>query len=850
MKAFLVAPAPALVIALLLLPANPPGGLKAAREHLRAGRYAEALSAARAAGGPAGLTLAGEIERRLARYADARRTLEQVATRWPDAASQRARLFLGLLALDVGEKERATELLDRFYQDYNAGRIDKSSAEQLLYVALAARALEGYQDANRTFQKAAKLDPKNVEIQLEWARTFLERYAVGEAEISVQDALKLDPHDPDAHALLARVRLEQSDAAAALAEVEQALAENPRHPGALALRAEALIEDGLYEEANRDLARALAVAPQSPHLHALRAASAFLADDGKTFEDERKRALAVNPKYAELFVLVASLAVKQHRYPEAIQLEEQALALDPKSWSALAELGTNYLRQGDDGKGLAALKKAWEGDPFNVRTYNILNLFDDVVTKRFSFTDAAPFRLRVIKDDGVVIARQVAPLLRRAYESYRARYGFVPQGPIIVEMYADPQQYAIRTVGLPQLGALGVCFGRVITAMEPGSAHFSWAMVLSHELAHVFAIQMSRSRVPRWFTEGLSEWETAQARPEWRRAGDADLAAALAAGRLRPLGELNLGFTRARSLDEMTAAYYHSYVAVDFLARRFGFAKLTEMLKLWGQGKSTSAVLEQASGRKMADLDAELRAEIEKRVAGYRTQLFVRYDALELPAREKEAKAHPQDALMQARLGLARLAAHDVGGAETAAAACLKIVPEGRDCHVLRGEIAMAKREAKAALAAFDKVVATGADGYDLRMRLAAAALHAGDDDRALVELGRAGKLDPQRSEPLEERAAIYEKKHDGAAALPELEKLCAIDPNAGPAAKKVALAALARSDWPKVARFAARAIEVDPFDAELLEALARADEALGKKKEATEARETARLARQARDGH
>src|SRR5207248_10091316 len=137
------------------------------------------------------------------------------------------------------------------------------------------------------------------------------------------------------------------------------------------------------------------------------------------------------------------------------------------------------------------------------------------------------FRLRAAKPGAAVLTREVVPVLRRAYDRYKRRYGFEPRGPIVVEMFADPQQYAIRTVGLPQLGALGVCFGRVITAMEPGSAHFSWAMVLSHELAHVFAIQLSRSRVPRWFTEGLSEWETAQARPEWRRAGDADLAAAL-----------------------------------------------------------------------------------------------------------------------------------------------------------------------------------------------------------------------------------------------------------------------------------------------------------------------------------
>ena len=49
------------------------------------------------------------------------------------------------------------------------------------------------------------------------------------------------------------------------------------------------------------------------------------------------------------------------------------------------------------------------------------------------------------------------------------------------------------------VGALGACFGRVVTldsprARPPGS--FNWQATLWHELAHVFAIQRSRSRVP------------------------------------------------------------------------------------------------------------------------------------------------------------------------------------------------------------------------------------------------------------------------------------------------------------------------------------------------------------------
>jgi tetratricopeptide (TPR) repeat protein len=411
------------------------------------------------------------------------------------------------------------------------------------------------------------------------------------------------------------------------------------------------------------------------------------------------------------------------------------------------------------------------------------------------------------------------------------RYGLTPQGPIAIELYANPKEYAIRTVGLPQLGALGVCFGRVITAMEPGSARFSWAMVLSHELAHVFAIQLSRSRVPRWFTEGLAEWETARARPEWRRAGDADLAAALAERRVRPIAELNLGFLRARSMDEMTAAYYTSYAAVDFLARRFGWPKIVGMLRAWGEGKSTIHVLEQATGRPIAQLDAELRADLEQRTQAYRGQLHV----------------STSDADAQARLGLARLGARDLAAAEAAAEAALKVDPKCARAWVLRGDLAMAKRDAKAALAAYERALGAGADGYDLRMRLGAAAGHGGDIDRALAEYERAAHLDPQRPEPREERAALYEKRHQQAQALAELTQSATIDPNAGPTAARLAKNAAEGRVWSDVIRYATKAVEVDPFAGEQYELLARAQETLGKRAAAAEARELGKLARAAR---
>jgi hypothetical protein len=146
------------------------------------------------------------------------------------------------------------------------------------------------------------------------------------------------------------------------------------------------------------------------------------------------------------------------------------------------------------------------------------------------------------------------------------RYGFTPKIPVTVELYQDSDHYSVRTVGLPNLGALGVCFGQVITAMSPSNGDINWGMVLWHELGHVFAIQLSNSRVPRWFTEGLSEYETLIADPSWRRENDADIYGAVLAGTLPSVATINYEFVQPDG-QKVVVAYYLSSVMIEYIAR-------------------------------------------------------------------------------------------------------------------------------------------------------------------------------------------------------------------------------------------------------------------------------------------
>jgi hypothetical protein len=274
------------------------------------------------------------------------------------------------------------------------------------------------------------------------------------------------------------------------------------------------------------------------------------------------------------------------------------------------------------------------------------------------------------------------------------RYGFSPKTPVTLELYADREDYGIRTVGLPDLGALGVCFGQVVTAMSPANGDINWGMVMWHELAHVFAIQLSNSRVPRWFTEGLSEYETLIARPEWRRENDNDLYGAMLHGTLPSIGALNSEFMQPDQ-NAVIVAYYQSAVTIEYLVQTYGFGKIVEALKLFGKGKETPEVLQLVTGKPIAALDAEFRKYLEVRLAPYA-------GTFKLPTRgfddvskhEIAADAAPKDARLRANVALAYYYGGDAEKAAAAAQLATSLDPKQPIARYILAEVAMHKGDA------------------------------------------------------------------------------------------------------------------------------------------------------------
>ncbi|MBA3394922.1 MAG: tetratricopeptide repeat protein [Deltaproteobacteria bacterium] len=771
--------------------------------------------------------LLAEVREATGRLADARKDLEQLFKDRPD--DRAVRTALGLVRQAGGDIAGARTLFTLTIKESDANKLAFDDPHQMYQLATAARYTANIQLANDAFREALRKGPQMTDIGVAWADLFLQKYAAALAEQTLEEVFKVNPNHPDAHAAMAEVILEtRYDLAAVRHHLDAALAVNPKNARALKARASIEIDQNQWEGATRTLDTVLAVNKEDVEAIAMKATIHWLRDDTGLYEAEKKKAFAINPAYAQLYRVVARSAVREHRYVEAVELEKEAVKLKPDFYEAMAGAGLGYLRLGMEKEGIEWLDKSWVGDQYNVRASNTLDLFRETIPKHYTTAMTKSFRIRYANEEKPVFSRYLEPTMERAFADMVKRYGFSPKTPITLELYADRAAYGVRTVGLPDISALGVCFGQVITAMSPANGDINWGMVMWHELAHVFAIQLSNSRVPRWFTEGLSEYETLIARPEWRRENDADLYGAMLHGTLPAIAALNSEFMQPDQ-NAVVVAYYQSAVTIEYLVQTYGFSKIVEGLKLFGKGKETPEVLRTITGKPIPQLDAEFRKYLEIRLAPYA-------GTFKLPTRgfddvtklEVAVDAAPKDARARANLALGYYYGADAEKAGATATTALTLDPKQPIARYILAEIAIHKGDAPGAKRLFAGLAADGHDNSDLRARLAQ--LAEGEKNVAEVEkqLCAAQKLDPERSFAYQQLSELYLKRGDTARGLAELEHYAFLEQMEVAPLKKLVAEYSKLANWAKVRTYGEMAMFITPHDPEILAGLARAYVELG----------------------
>jgi hypothetical protein len=316
--------------------------------------------------------------------------------------------------------------------------------------------------------------------------------------------------------------------------------------------------------------------------------------------------------------------------------------------------------------------------------------------------------------------------------------------------------------------------------MSLAEEKFNLGMTLWHELAHVFHIQLSDYHVPRWFTEGLAEYETLIARAEWSRQHDPDLFEALRSKRMPHVANMSRAFTRAEQMSDVATAYYASSKILSMLAARYGMAKLTAMLKRWGAGVPSSAVIQETLEIDAAQLDALFRDHTRQGLARYEGQ-FVPILRAE-PAEKLRAllRDSPGDQGLWLRIAVS---AWRTGRPQDAKQALGKLDASARkspDALYLAGRLALEAGKGELALAHARRLVASGHDGHWTQLLLAESLLLQDQPKLAQPALRAASAFDPTQSEPLRLLHRVARSANDEEAELLALRKLAELEQHSG----------------------------------------------------------------------
>jgi hypothetical protein len=334
-------------------------------------------------------------------------------------------------------------------------------------------------------------------------------------------------------------------------------------------------------------------------------------------------------------------------------------------------------------------------------------------------------------------------------------------------------------------------------------------MTLWHELSHVFHIQMSRARVPRWFTEGLAEYETIIARPEWVRENDQELFEAVRTNRLPALGNMSRAFTRAEELEDVGTAYYASSQILVMMAERYGHAKLASMLREWGAGRTSEQAMQNALGKKPAELDQEFRAFADKKLARFSQQFMPMQRKGRMDKLRAEAKAAPKDAQKLLRYTLSLLRDGSADEAEKVLAEVQRLEPHNADARFIRAQLDQREHPEKS-IVGLNKMVEAKQDGYAVRLLLGKLLAAAGDDPGARAALEKASSFDPLSATPFYLLAEIAHTRADDDAELLALRRLAELEQHENKVYRRLLGLLVAKKAWDEVVKVGEAAVQAD----------------------------------------
>lgn len=620
--------------------------------------------------------------------------------------------------------------------------------------------LEAWDQANEQFRLAAQSPAVASDVKVRWGLLLHQRFNDSDAAGLFREALAKDPGNAQAYIGLALVSAEDFDGKAAM-YLAKAINLDPKLAQPHELFADLALENDDRQTAVAEADKALALAPDALDAIAIHAALELLAD--RSPDAWFQKISAINPDYGEAYARVAHQLELHYRYQDAVTFYRKAVAADPRLWAAHSALGIDLMRLGQEDEPRHELELSYNNGYRDAATVNSLRLLDSY--KNFVTTRDDTTILKLNKSESALLEPYLRPELHAILATYEKKYQMTLPRPVQVEVYPNHEDFAVRTMGMPGLGALGVTFGEVV-AMDSPSAHrpgdFNWGATLWHEMSHVYILTATHDRVPRWFTEGLAVHEEGAHSAEWRNRVTPDVLAAIRDEKLLPIAKLDRGFVSPDYPAQVLVSYFQAGSICDFIAEKWGEARLLEMVHSYAALSTTSQALERNLQLTPENFDKQFLAWIDRQYGS---------EAAHFDEWREKLKA-----LVQA----SQQKQYDVVLSQ--GPAVLALYPQYVDAanaYELMADAEKARNDGKSEAAMLLAYEHAGGQSPDLLKRLAALQEAAGQQDEAAATLERLIYIYPVHDEDLHRHLGdllLAQKQYDGA--IREYNALVASNPS------------------------------------------------------------------------
>jgi tetratricopeptide (TPR) repeat protein len=652
---------------------------------------------------------------------------------WPQKSA--SLLALALASLSYGHAANspdACHTLSKHGQQTEA----KACYESLVRTNSAYYRAEGYwgleewDQANEQFRIATAPPDSDALYKVRWGMLLHERFNNKDAVDLFQEALKKDPRDAQAYLGLAIVSADGFDGKAT-DYARRALELDPKLVEAHEFAANLALENADTEHAIAQADQALGLSSDALDAMAIHAAVELLADRSPDAWLDKVR--KVNPGYGGAYARVAHYLELNYRFEDAIVYYRRAIEVDPHLWSARSNLGIGLMRLGQEDEPFQQLEMCYNNGYRDAATVNSLRLLDSY--KNFVTYKENGTILRLQKSEADLLHPYFEAELQRILATYDKKYKMKLTGPVQVEVYPNHEDFAVRTMGMPGLGALGVTFGQVVamdspSARKPGD--FNWGSTLWHEMSHVYILSATNHRVPRWFTEGLAVHEETQVSSEWGDRVSPEILAAIRDKKLLPVAQLDRGFIFPQYPAQVLVSYFEAGSICDYIHTRWSEDKLLDMVHSYAQRKTTPEVIQEDLGVSPEEFDKQYLQWIDKSYGTQAANFDKTREALERLV--EAAKENQYDAVIQEGEAVRRRYPEYIGAAnpyELIAAADLA-----------KGD----KKAAEAVLTAYEKI---GGDDPGTLKKLASLEEELGQTKEAAATLERINYIYPVHDEGL-----------------------------------------------------------------------------------------------------